>query len=412
MEECEVQFLQRAPIFPQITRMFYDTIMNKLTAIVPLNDEELFALANRARLDNVSGWKRLKLMLQNKMRSLDLSEAEVVDAISEHLVRRPIAEAEKIENSVKSDIEATKKMMCELQRIHLTIDQSPDDEMVKIVVNSICVNACTLIRAAKTAKQNEIDMRELAERSPRTGSPNSNYENRIRQDSYRTPSYRYKDTFAHEESVKLQEIIDNYQRHGNYSMIKYSIEDITKKSVFNSLKDTIDWSADDETIRTKLTESVISYITKINLKLTGVDAATRHPVVAELYAKHLEEIVKTKNGLKALLAHLKEQEGKAKAIIEPIQKMADDLRMYLKVAEDISVVRKATAFLGVAEQRNAERAHAISMLAHYSEVACEALTDVKTTLDSYQNAQRELSSLSSFDIEVFLQAREEVYVTK
>lgn len=369
--------------------------MNSVSAIVPLNDSELISLATKARLEGVTGWKRIKLMCQAKIRSLDLSEVEVIEAISEYLIRRPIAEAEKIEGSVSGDISTTEKLLRQLEQIHLKIDPNPSDEMVDSIVNSIMYEARYTIRDAREKKKSQ------------TVADEENRKKRLRttKEIIREKSILPEDV-CHDGMVSLDNTLSRYERNGSYDSIKYDLEKAAVKNVYNGNKHYIDWSADDEEIREVLIKSVKSYIIEVNKSLAGVSAADQHPIVAELYAKHLDEIVATKQGLHALLVNLKEQKGKAQAIIAPIQAMAEDLRMYLEVADDIGAIRKATAFLGIAEQRNAERGHAIAMLAHYSEVAYSALEEVKTTLDSYQSAQRELGTPT---IIASLDARKEVY---
>lgn len=373
--------------------------MNSVNAIVPLNDSELISLATKARLEGVSGWQRIKLLCKSKIRSLDLSEVEVIEAISEYLIRRPIAEAEKIEQSVGSDINTTKKLLNQLEQIHLKIDPTPSAEIVDSIVKSIMYEARYNIRDARAKKESQEGETEIAvKRRLLTAKELATKK--------RTPVNP--EDVCYDGIVSLDSAISRYEHYGNYDLIAYDVQQTAIKNVYNSNRNQIDWSEDDETIRVDLRECVISYLTEFNKRLAGVDTDSQHPIVAELYAKHLDEIVATKEGLKALLVNLQEQKGKASAIIAPIQAMAEDLRQYLAVAEDIGAIRRATAFLGIAEQRNMERGHAIAMLAHYSDVAYSALEEVKLTLDSYQSAQRELGAPT---IMASLEARKEVYAS-
>lgn len=323
----------------------------KVGDIVPLSEPALMQLAQEAKLGDTTGWKRLKEMAKMRIRSLDLSETEVVETIADHLVRRPIAEATRITSTIDSDIEKTQVFIVKLNEIALKIDPSPTNEQVE-------------------------ELLILMEKNIRCRWEHNAGVNHNGRNSYsKEVLHRTLETYCSHPSLLEQDlhntVINNTKEFLFNRCHQYIIEELTTAC------------------RDFIRENWILLVTILTKQNTNM-----HPVVQQLYAKHGEDVITIRNKYQEILKDLKAQREKTKDIVAPIHAMAKDLRSYLECAEDIRTIREATAFLGVIEQRNDERVHAISMLAHYSDVAYSALGEVKNTLDSYQSARSELNGVT------------------
>lgn len=352
---------------------------NGTGAIVPMTDSELISLANKAKIEGATGWKRFKLNFLSKVRTLDLTEYEVIEAISEHLIRRPVVEAERIEASVKDDIRKTEALIKKLDIINLKINPTPTDEFVDVMVKS----------AMAKVRQKISDIRQGQDRAIATQLK-----------KYANLKFPEKAGAKVSESERdksvIESIVQHYQWNSIYSNsladdVRKCVEDMVVRNLFSSNEEQYFLTADEESIVNIIRGNIIDLTTQIHKEMSG-SLGVQHPITVELYAKHRDEIVATKKRLQELLITLEEQQKKTEEIIAPIYAMASDLRTYLTVAEDIQSIRLATAFLNIAEQRSQERGYAMAMLSHYSEMAFSALGEVKSTLDSYQNAQQELGS--------------------
>jgi hypothetical protein len=329
----------------------------KIGDIVPLSEPALMQLAQEAKLGDATGWRRLKEMAKMRIRSLDLSETEVVETIAEHLVRRPVAEATRITGTIDSDIEKTKAFIVKLNEIALKIDPSPTNKQVEEIL-------ALMTKSIRCRFEHNVGV-------------NDNGRNCYSKEILR----RTLETYCENTSLLMQDL-------------HITVINNTKEFLFNSCHQKTEEELTDvcrDFIRNNWI-SMIKVLTKQNTNM--------HPVVQQLYVKHGEDVIAIRNKYQEILKDLKEQRTKANEIIAPINAMAKDLRAYLECAEDIKTIREATAFLGVIEQRNDERVAAISMLAHYSDVAYSALGEVKNTLDSYQSARSELNSVTAQSLEV------------
>jgi len=320
--------------------------------IVPMSDSELMNIARQSRLESYTGWKWLKEVTISRFKKIDLSDVQVLEAVSTHLVKRPIDEAQRIRNSINSDIKEAQKHLDTLRTVRQKIDPSPTEAVVEELVGEVKKDIA--MRAREVLVNN---------------SPRGQYY--VNDDCRGAVSSSNKVDTSDERTKRL--VMLN---------IKPFINSLTKGSV------------------EELTDAVRSYIVrewteiKVNQNRQMGVSPNQHPVVKELYASHVGEVDSSIERLERLVTELEAQHKHTNEIIAPIQKMANDLRSYLQVADDIRSVREAVSFLDTAEVKNLERGNAISVLASYSEIAMSALGEVKSTLDSYQSAQKEMSEVS------------------
>jgi len=273
-----------------------------------------------------------------------------VEAIAEHLVRRPVGEANRIVSSIDSDIKQTREILNKLNGIASKINPAPTEEQVDMIMDKLS--------------------RRIKESS--TGEAIKSYS------SLSKKQLRYNDS-SHYSSSLINEVTIVVENNAFVYIDEYNNK----------------YAKDTETITKHVRAFVISEWTNFIRNLyCQEDIVSSHPVIQNLYSKHGEEVVVIRDRLQELLINLQSQRTKTEEIVAPINEMAKDLRAYLAVADDIRSIREATSFLGILEHRNDERGHAIAMLAHYSEVAFDALSEVKGTLDSYQSARSEIDGVT------------------
>jgi len=135
-----------------------------------------------------------------------------------------------------------------------------------------------------------------------------------------------------------------------------------------------------------------NHIGRLAKKLKKENPSLSESPFDTLYASQKEEVEELLQQLDLLDEHLKEQMASVSTSMAPLERLSEDLSEYLSIANNIRSIREARSFVSKTLTDAERRQHAIGILAHYSQMAIEGLTEVKNTLDSGVLARRELIS--------------------
>ena len=102
-----------------------------LAAVNSLSEEQIMDLAHQANLVQYDEKKFLGKVIRRRIKQLDLNAPEVIEAIAQHLVNKPIQEADSIKKEIDADITKLEKHLKELDGIKRRICGEPVEERVE-----------------------------------------------------------------------------------------------------------------------------------------------------------------------------------------------------------------------------------------------------------------------------------------
>ncbi len=326
--------------------------MNQSYDIIPLCDQDLLNLAQRA--SGGSGLFKCKNLFNFSARNLDLSDVKVIDSIAKYLVTAPIAESDRLISEIDEDIKRCDKFKTSLFHVQCRFNGFIVNEILEDIIKSISWEI------KHYCCSDDDNIYSLTHRH----HAYSRYQE----------EYHYKDFSLDKLSHMVRSEVGDFIRDSKklkHERLEYACRLEAKRLI------------------EKYIAAFLFY-----RKLSSVDIKSiENSFLAEMYKNNLDDIILIRAQLEEHVEILKAQRKVIVDSIEPVKKLSNDLRSYLDLSSSMNEIISSIEFINDLESKMSGRNYAISMLSHYSNAAVSALTDVKSTLSSYQSAKMEIDRM-------------------